>query len=172
SGLWHGANWTFIVWGALHGFYLVFALVTARQRNAVANALGLTSHPVLYKGVQVLTVFALVCFSWIFFRANSISDALYIIQYSFTGLGNIGQVFAGVNLDHVLFMDQGAKVFTVSVIAILIMESVHLIQRNGSVSALLMQRPAIVRWSVYYIALIAVLLFGQFGHQEFIYFQF
>ncbi|NEM99186.1 MBOAT family O-acyltransferase [Pontibacter burrus] len=172
SGLWHGANWTFIVWGALHGFYLIFAIVTAKQRNALANAVGLTSHPVLYKWVQVLTVFALVCFSWIFFRANSLADALYIIQYSFSGLGNISQVFAGINLEHLLFMEQGAKVFIVSVIAILIMELVHLIQRRGSVSALLMQPPAVVRWSVYYIALIAVLLFGQFGHQEFIYFQF
>lgn len=172
SGLWHGANWTFIVWGALHGFYLIFAIVTAKQRNALANAIGLTSHPVLYKWVQVLTVFVLVCFSWIFFRANSVADAFYIIQYSFSGLGNISQVFAGINLEHLLFMEQGAKVFIVSVIAIVLMELVHLVQRRGSVSALLMQRPAVVRWSVYYIALIAVLLFGQFGHQEFIYFQF
>lgn len=172
SGLWHGANWTFIVWGALHGFYLVFAIVTAKQRDALARAVGLTTHPMLYKWVQVFTVFVLVCFSWIFFRANSISDALYIIKYSFVGLGNISQVFAGVNLEHLLFMNQGAKVFTVSVVAILIMETVHLIQRNGSVSQLIMQKPAVVRWSVYYIALIAVLLFGQFGNQEFIYFQF
>ncbi|MBC5772967.1 MBOAT family protein [Pontibacter sp. KCTC 32443] len=172
SGLWHGANWTFIVWGALHGFYLVFALVTAKQRNALAQAIGLTNYPLLYKWVQVLSVFVLVCFSWIFFRANSLSDALYIIKYSFVGLGNFSQVFAGVNLDHILFMEQGAKVFAVSVIAILVMETVHLIQRNGSVSQLILQRPAVIRWSVYYIALIAVLLFGQFGNQEFIYFQF
>ncbi|MBB6610722.1 MBOAT family protein [Pontibacter sp. Tf4] len=172
SGLWHGANWTFVVWGALHGFYLIFAIVTAKQRDALVSAVGLKSRPLLYKWVQVLTVFGLVCFSWIFFRANTLSDALYIIQASVTGLSNISQVFAGVNLEHLLFMEQGAKVFIVSVAAILIMEMVHLIQRNGSVSALLLQRPAIVRWSVYYIALIAVLLFGQFGHQEFIYFQF
>ncbi len=172
SGLWHGANWTFVVWGALHGFYLVFAIVTAKQRNAVANSLGLTSNPVLYKWVQVLTVFTLVCFSWIFFRANSLADALYIVKYSVVGLGNISQVFAGINLDHLLFMDQSAKVFVVSVAAIVVMETVHLIQRNGSVSQLIMRRPAAVRWSIYYIAVIAVLLFGQFGNQEFIYFQF
>lgn len=172
SGLWHGANWTFVVWGALHGFYLVFAILTARQRNTMADSLGLTSHPMLYKWMQVLSVFVLVNFSWIFFRANTISDAFYIIQHSFTGLGNISQVFAAVNLEHVLFMDQGLKVFAVSVISIIVMETVHMIQRNGSVSQLIMQRPVIIRWSVYYIAIIAMLLFGQFGSAEFIYFQF
>jgi alginate O-acetyltransferase complex protein AlgI len=172
SGLWHGANWTFVVWGALHGFYLVFAIVTAKQRNVLANRLGLTQNPTLYKWVQVFTVFVLVCFSWVFFRANSITDAFYILQHSFTGLGNIGQVFAAVNLEHILFMEQGFKVFLASVLSIILMETVHLIQRNGSVSQLIMQRSAFIRWGIYYLAIIAVLLFGQFGSQEFIYFQF
>ena len=172
SGLWHGANWTFVVWGALHGFYLVFAIVTAKQRNALAETFGLTRNPTLYKWVQVLSVFVLVCFSWIFFRANNIGDAVYIIRSSFAGLGNVSQLFSAVDLNHILFMDQGFKVFAVSVVSILIMETVHLIQRHGSVSQLIGSRPAWIRWGVYYMAIIAVLLFGQFGHQEFIYFQF
>jgi alginate O-acetyltransferase complex protein AlgI len=172
SGLWHGANWTFVIWGALHGFYLVFAIVTAKQRDAMANSLGLTSRPTLYKWVQVLSVFALVLFSWVFFRANNIGEAFYILQSSFTGLGNISQLFSGAELNRILFMDQGFKVFAVSVVSILIMEIVHLLQRHGSVSQLISRRPAVVRWTLYYVAIIAVLLFGQFGHQEFIYFQF
>ena len=172
SGLWHGANWTFVIWGGLHGFYLVFAIVTAKQRNTLAKAIGLTSRPTLYKWVQVLSVFALVLFSWVFFRANNIGEAFYIIQSSFAGLGNIRQLLAGVDLNHILFMGQGFKVFAISVVAILIMETVHLIQRHGSVSQLISRRPVVVRWAIYYVAIIAVLLFGQFGHQEFIYFQF
>ncbi|PKV76160.1 MBOAT family O-acyltransferase [Pontibacter ramchanderi] len=172
SGLWHGANWTFVVWGALHGFYLVFAIVTAKQRDALANSLGLTRWPQLYKWVQVLSVFTLVLFSWVFFRANSLADALYILQSSVAGIGNIRQLLAGIDLQHLLFMDQGFKVFAVSVISILIMETVHLLQRHGSVSQLIGQRPAVVRWGLYYAAIVAVLLLGQFGHQEFIYFQF
>ncbi|WP_299820568.1 MBOAT family O-acyltransferase [uncultured Pontibacter sp.] len=171
SGLWHGANWTFVIWGGLHGFYLVFAIVTAKQRETLAQATGLARHPQLLKWLQVLTVFTLVCFSWVFFRANSLADALYIISNMTSGLGNIAQAFT-VDVSHAVFMDQGLKVFGVSVLSIILMETVHLIQRNGSVSQLLMQRPAWVRWSVYYMAIIAVLLFGQFGNQEFIYFQF
>jgi alginate O-acetyltransferase complex protein AlgI len=156
----------------LHGFYLVFAIVTAKQRDALADSVGLTSRPLLYKWVQVLSVFGLVLFSWVFFRANNISEAFYILQSSIAGLGNIRQLVSGVDLNHILFMDQGFKVFAVSVISIMIMETVHLIQRQGSVSQLIGRRPAVVRWAFYYVAIIAVLLFGQFGHQEFIYFQF
>ncbi|MCC9166763.1 MBOAT family O-acyltransferase [Pontibacter harenae] len=172
SGFWHGANWTFLVWGALHGLYQVFAIVTKDQRNAAARAVGLTNHPTLYKWIQVATVFALVCFSWIFFRANTIGDAFFVIEHSFTGIGNIQQLFAAVNLEHILFMDQGFKVFAVSVLSVMVMETVHLLERHGSPSRLILQRPVWVRWGVYYLAIIAVLLFGQFGHQEFIYFQF
>ncbi|MHC2992404.1 alginate O-acetyltransferase, partial [Pontibacter sp. HJ8] len=75
SGFWHGASWTFVVWGALHGIYQIFGLMTRDKRNALVHRIGLTAHPHFYKGVQVLTVFFLVCFSWIFFRANSIGDA-------------------------------------------------------------------------------------------------
>ncbi|WP_240773191.1 MBOAT family protein [Pontibacter sp. SGAir0037] len=172
SGLWHGANWTFLVWGALHGIYQVFGIITKNQRNAFVDKIGLTQYPVLYKWVQVLTVFFLVCFAWIFFRANNIGDAFYIIRSSVTGIGNVGELLAGTNLNHLLFMDQGLKIFSVSVVSVLIMETVHLIERNGSASRVILQRPVWVRWSFYYVAIIAVLLFGQYGNQEFIYFQF
>ncbi|WP_276497264.1 MBOAT family O-acyltransferase [Pontibacter litorisediminis] len=171
SGLWHGANWTFIVWGALHGIYQVFGILTKEKRNALVQRIGLNRSPQVYKWVQVLTVFFLVCFSWIFFRANSISDAFYIVTQSASVLTNPAQVLS-LDWSHDVFMQQGFKVFAVSVVAIAIMETVHLIQRNGSVSQLIMQRPAWVRWGIYYAAIVAVLLFGQFGHQEFIYFQF
>ncbi|WP_304608228.1 MBOAT family O-acyltransferase [Pontibacter qinzhouensis] len=170
SGLWHGANWTFLIWGALHGIYQIVGILTKEQRNRAVHMVGLTKYPLLYKWVQVLTVFVLVCFSWIFFRANHIADAFYIIRSSFTQVGNVSEIFT--NPAHVLFLDQGLKVFAVSVISIVIMEVVHLIQRSGSVSQLILQRPVWVRWGVYYSAILAILLFGQFGNQEFIYFQF
>ena len=73
SGFWHGAKWTFIVWGALHGAYivvetLIIKVIGKREPNAVQLWLqrGLT--------------FGLVVFAWIFFRANSLGDAMYVIQ--------------------------------------------------------------------------------------------
>jgi D-alanyl-lipoteichoic acid acyltransferase DltB (MBOAT superfamily) len=80
SGFWHGANWTFIMWGALHGFYLVFAIILKRPNEYITSKLGLKKFPLLYQALQVSTTFVLVTFAWIFFRARSVSDAFYIIK--------------------------------------------------------------------------------------------
>lgn len=97
SGLWHGANWTFIVWGALHGFYTIFALVTADSRNHIAQASGIMKLPGLYRLLNGLSVFVLVTFAWIFFRAENFHQAKAIIQkiFIFDGSYNLAQLSAG-----------------------------------------------------------------------------
>lgn len=79
SGLWHGANWTFIVWGALHGVYTVFAQITLDVRNRLNKAIGLARLPKLDRFINQCIVFALVTFAWIFFRAESFAKAHAII---------------------------------------------------------------------------------------------
>jgi D-alanyl-lipoteichoic acid acyltransferase DltB (MBOAT superfamily) len=78
GGLWHGANWTFIGWGALHGLYLVAQRVlgAAGRRLPVAIRLPAT----LVRPIQVVAVFALVCVAWVFFRADSFAEALAILE--------------------------------------------------------------------------------------------
>ncbi len=75
SGLWHGANWTFVIWGALHGVYQVVGTLTAKPRARLLERVGLKekSAPVLI--IRRISTFILVGFAWIFFRANSIKDA-------------------------------------------------------------------------------------------------
>jgi len=85
SGLWHGANWTFIVWGALHGFYTIFGLLTKDARHSMATATGITKIKTLYTFLNRLAVFALVTFAWIFFRAESFHKAKAIITNLFGG---------------------------------------------------------------------------------------
>ena len=83
SGLWHGANWTFIIWGALNGFYLVFAIVSKGIRDRITHLVGLNRLPNINRALQIAITFMLVCFAWIFFRANSISDSFLIIKNIF-----------------------------------------------------------------------------------------
>ena len=85
SGLWHGANWTFIVWGALHGFYNIFGLLTTDIRAKMATAIGLKKLPRLNKFINQLTVFCLVSFAWIFFRAPDFRSAKFAIYRLFQG---------------------------------------------------------------------------------------
>ena len=75
SGLWHGANWTFVIWGALHGSYLVLSTWTASLRGEISTILYLNKFPKVRELVRVMVTFHLVLFAWIFFRADSISDA-------------------------------------------------------------------------------------------------
>src|SRR5258706_10762691 len=85
SGLWHGANWTFLIWGGLHGFYLVFALITKDLRGKINKHFSLDRIQFL----SVLTTFGLVAFAWIFFRANSVHAAFYIAKHIFTGIPDL-----------------------------------------------------------------------------------
>ncbi|QQR94484.1 MAG: MBOAT family protein [Bacteroidota bacterium] len=80
SGLWHGANWTYIIWGALNGFYLVFALVSHKFRNKMNHLTGIEKSPWLNRFLQISITFLLSCFAWIFFRANHVTDAFLIIK--------------------------------------------------------------------------------------------
>lgn len=97
SGLWHGANWTFIIWGALHGLFILGAGFTSKWRNAVADGIGLTKVPFLNRILNQLTVFALVSFAWIYFRAENFSHANAIISkiFNFNLSFNIIQFTAG-----------------------------------------------------------------------------
>ncbi|MBE6703661.1 MAG: MBOAT family protein [Ruminococcaceae bacterium] len=94
SGLWHGANMTFVLWGALHGFYQIIGRVTLKARNGFIGKIGLSEESSVIKAWRTFFTFVLVTFAWIFFRANSISDLGILLSKlvspgSFTELGNI-----------------------------------------------------------------------------------
>jgi len=83
GGLWHGADWTFVIWGAIHGAYLVGERVV--KKWWVGREIGLPAP--LVKGLQWFLVFNVVCFAWIFFRATSLDNALDMIGRLFSGSG-------------------------------------------------------------------------------------
>ena len=162
SGLWHGANWTFALWGALHGFYFIFGDLSCGFRRKLAQKVGLARFPRLYGFLQTCTTFHLVCFGWIFFRANSVKEALVLLRNLFRfDLG-------GLNINVAL----GREGLIVAIVSIGLLELVHGLQQRYGLSALLGRQHGVVRWAAYYLLLMTVLLFGQFGSQEFIYFRF
>jgi len=152
SGLWHGANWTFIVWGALHGFYLVFAQITRQPRSRLALTLGLDKRPMLYGVWQVGTTFALVCLAWIFFRANTIGEAWYIVTHLFSGLPQgLAAIIAntGAARARLLYLGQPMPEFYLALLLIAFMEAVHFVQRKRQIRPLLAALPPALRWAVY-----------------------
>ena len=90
SGLWHGANWTFVIWGTLHAFYQIFGIVTNSIRSKIKARIGVKEQSKIWHVLQILFTFTLICFAWIFFRANTVMDAFVLIRAMFsTGALNI-----------------------------------------------------------------------------------
>ncbi len=178
SGLWHGANWTYIVWGALHGTYLVLEILTADLRRKVSSAIGLDRFPVVQMHVSIITTFLLVSFAWIFFRAKDIGSALYIVTHLFSGVQEYltsiisGEIFHGEGKFVPVLLGQSPKELMIAIAAIIFMEFVHIIQRHGSIRHMLSQKPAFVRWIIYFALVYGILFLGVSGDAQFIYFQF
>jgi D-alanyl-lipoteichoic acid acyltransferase DltB (MBOAT superfamily) len=168
-GFWHGANWTFLVWGGLHGCFLIFSILTRSVRDRLVRMIGLDRVPKPHRYLKILITFSLVCFAWIFFRADTISDAFYIISNLFTGWRG---AFTVETLEKIPFWGSLKFELAVSLISIGILLSVHLMEERGNIIDRFSDKPIWIRWPVYYSLLLAILLFGNFGAKQFIYFQF
>ena len=170
SGLWHGANWTFIVWGALHGTYLIVALILSNPKKTLANFIKKQSV-FLNKCLDVSTTFILVAFAWIFFRANNIEDAIYIINNLPSGFKEVS------NLGELKMQFRGIGIFQEDLIKCLVLICVLFIystyERSGDVWKKLEDKPKWVRWSIYYLLVFGILFIAPHSNvNNFIYFQF
>jgi len=163
SGLWHGANWTYIIWGALHGGYLVFALISQEWRNRINDAIGLSKNKLLFKWSQAATVFVLVAFAWIFFRASSIGDAMVLIKNAF--------VIDTVQLNPTILGNNYFE-FIAGVLLIVFLLIAEWTMRGRKIHQYIITRPAFVRWSLYSLLVLVILNLGVFSGSNFIYFQF
>lgn len=170
SGLWHGASWTFVLWGALHGSYLVAESLTAPARATLARGLGLAARPRLQRAAGTALTLALVAYAWIFFRANSLPDAFYLATHLFSGWGRplaaqLPAALAGLGRHF-------AAELLVAAGAVALLAAVDYRAERGSVAAWLAGWPAPARWASYAGLLLAMLYCGIFGSSQFIYFQF
>ncbi|MFH2036260.1 MAG: MBOAT family O-acyltransferase [Candidatus Zixiibacteriota bacterium] len=164
SGLWHGANWTFVIWGGLYGTYLILSILTEKFRTGIYERLKISQTGFGARLFKMFVTFHLVCFAWIFFRANSVGDAFYLISNLFTNLEfKLGGYYLGL---------PRFDLFTL-IIAIMMMEAVHLVQRKADFRIVLSAKPQWVRWSFYYATIICIIFLGAFNNSsQFIYFQF
>ena len=151
SGFWHGANWTFIIWGALHGIYLV-ALVMINNRWTFPKTK-------LFSIFQWALTFTLVCFAWIFFRAKDMSEAMTLIQNSLQ-----------FSIEKTALT--GFNELLTALILIAFMTSIEILHEKDKLVSLFNSRPTWQRWLCYYSFLFIIYFFGVFEKNQFIYFQF
>jgi alginate O-acetyltransferase complex protein AlgI len=171
SGLWHGANWTYVIWGALNGFYLIAEIVVGNWRRRLFPRSG---APAGFPVWAVLRTFCLTCFAWIFFRANNVRDAYYVVGHLFDGLTSVLQHLRDVTyLREMILLGQPQQELSRALLGLIILFGAHVVLRNPGFGAIFARQPVVLRWGVYYAALILILFFGAFNQsQQFIYFQF
>lgn len=176
SGLWHGANWTFVIWGALNGFYYIFGSVTCNIRKKIIQFMGLDKLPIVYKCLQIFTTFCLVCFSWIFFRANNIKDAFYIISHLFVGIYgdfiSLINFLNNFNIHKSLILGNRAYEMFALVFAFGFLSVLYLLQKNKSDRSIFSEKPLWFRWAFYYVLAFSIIFLGVVAELKFIYFQF
>ena len=167
SGFWHGANWTYIIWGSLNGLYLITENVTYKARLTISHAVGLQSWPILRKIVGILVTFCLTCLAWVFFRARSVRDANFIISHLFVNIKE--------SLTHVKPSELGSTLYdwVIGLGCLSILLLIEYAQGQFSIKWWMKQQPVYIRMGLYFALIMLVLLFGVFDVQEqFIYFQF
>lgn len=111
SGLWHGAAWTFVIWGLIHGVYQIIGKLKAKlvKRITDKKQINIDDNPFVI-GIRRVITFTLVCFAWIFFRANSISDCGIILGKLFTDWHNTNQAFNNSGLTITLAIEIGLMI--------------------------------------------------------------
>ena len=164
SGLWHGASWTFIIWGALHGIYLITALVTKNIGLRISDFFKKLKLSFLVNAFNIGFVFALITFAWLFFRAKTTHDAFYVVKHLLD--------IHSINMAKDIYLNNGQDFFVTSIFVIFFMEVVQYI--NSNYRNLLFKHPSvIVRWGFCISLIIMICVFGVYHNDsEFIYFQF
>jgi D-alanyl-lipoteichoic acid acyltransferase DltB (MBOAT superfamily) len=159
AGIWHGAAWTFVIYGLIHGFMLSFDVISQKKRNKFEKRWSLNNRR-WYLGFTCLVTYFLVCFSFIFFRSNSVHSASTVIHNLFLNHGPLNLGSSTVRL-----------AFSVATLAMVVLSDFR-DEYYQSKILLFENRFRIIRWSAYISIILLILLLGNWGSDQFIYFQF
>ena len=158
SGIWHGANWTFIIWGAIHALLFIPSFVMGSHRKYKEDIVHRNKIlPSLTDFLQMGITFLVVTVAWIFFRAETVSQAVLFLKDII--FNSKGKALAFENTDILGYIIAFAAFFSISIF--------WLYRKNH-----LLQPTRVKQFAVSFVLLLLITLFGQFSKQSFIYFQF
>lgn len=169
SGLWHGASFTFLVWGLYHGILNGISTLLAPWQEKLYARVNTTFLRLPYRAVQMLITFVLVTFSYIFFRASSLNAALSIAGGFFFGVLSLFNT-VGTTLAAIGFYTHNGPALLLCTCGVLLFEKFATLAKNGKEApAFLRAGPVYLRWPVYWLLLLLILFLGNFGQSAFIY---
>jgi D-alanyl-lipoteichoic acid acyltransferase DltB (MBOAT superfamily) len=157
SGFWHGANWTFIIWGFLNALYIMPSILFNTNRNNLEIVAKGKIFPTLKEFFSILFTFSLTVLAWIFFRATSVEQGFSyiskIVSKSFFSIPNVS--------DNSIF------------ILLLLLIGIEWMGREQqyALARIMPNKPKVFRWAFYYLLIVIIFVFAG-SNQQFIYFQF
>jgi alginate O-acetyltransferase complex protein AlgI len=155
GGLWHGASWTFVIWGGLYGVYQVFSYSGKRLRRKFLKRSGLLRLPWLHTGLSVLFTFHLVCFAWIFFRSPSFGAALAFLRQM-----------------HLAWPQNVSPHVFLNLILLLFFSGLEFFYKNKDRIVFWQHWPGLVKTAAFALFCCLLIVFAVDSSNEFIYFQF
>jgi len=161
-GFWHGASWTFVIFGLFQGVLLVLETITENRRARFFEVTRINNVPVLKNALGIIATFSLMAFSLLFFRANNLGDSLLLLSNA-VDFSNSGESIGYILKDNEVLFG------ILMIISLLTAEYLH---ARYNLVRFVSSKPLVIRWSVYIGFLFFVLLFGVLHKQQFIYFQF
>lgn len=172
SGIWHGASLSFVVWGGLNGIYQIVGEVLQPIRDRIVKLFGLHRETIGHKLIHIIGTFILVDFSWIFFRANTLTESIEIIRQMFT-VNNPWILFDG----SIYQCGLDIKNYWIMIIGIMVLLFADICKNRGiKIREVIVGQDYWCRWIVIAISVAVILTFGIWGPQyneaNFIYFQF
>jgi alginate O-acetyltransferase complex protein AlgI len=180
SGIWHGVGWGFLVWGGIHGAYLAGSVYYRPLQKKLHRALRLEKTRLLIVWQRLVT-FHLICFAWIFFRAESLGDAFHVVRNLPTGtldyalrlLTQLHTVGGGQGLLEPLLLGQSHADFILALLGSAIVLSLEGESGRKWLNSPRVAQSSALRWAGGYILVFFIILFGVFtGASDFIYFRF
>lgn len=173
SGLWHGANWTFIIWGGLHGLFQIIGFILQPIKTRINTIFHTKTASFSYHLGQIVVTFILVTIAWIFFRSNTLNDSIEYILRMLTLL-NPWAMFDGSL--YTLGLDRFEFNILVFSISLLIIFDYIKYKKGIGIDVFLKQQCMWFRWGFIFLILFCTIIYGKYGGnfnaQQFIYFQF
>ena len=178
AGLWHGAALHYVAWGLILAGCMVVSVLTRKLRARFVRVLYGKKRRGVHNAVKVATTFFLVNVSWVFFRANSLGDAVHILNSIPSGVvsylahivnGLAARHLTGIGLSGPFVLGQGGFNTLVAVILLILLLCVEALQQRGSVRELIGTYPIWVRWPLYVTLVLVIIVFRSPAGTKFIY---
>ena len=161
SGFWHGANWTFIIWGLLNALFIMPSIIFNTNRTNLDIVAQGKLFPTLKEFLSILFTFSLTVFAWIFFRSNTIDQAL----------GYISRIFSASFFSVPLVKVDMYDTYIYALVMLFIIIEWLGREQKYALARVMPNKPKVYRWAFYYLLIVIIFIFAG-SNQEFIYFQF